>query len=82
MEGRYPLVIANIEARILSPMAEELAAKVGPRGLLVLSGILAGERDAIVKRYEALGLAHLESASAGEAAGEGWVAIAFRGPPR
>lgn len=82
VEGRYPLVIANIEARILSPMAEELAAKVGPRGLLVLSGILAGERDAIVGRYEALGLAHLESASAGEAAGEGWVAIAFRGPAR
>jgi len=82
VEGRYPLVIANIEARILLPMAEELAAKVGVGGLLVLSGILAGEREAIVKRYEALGLSHLESAERGEAAGEGWVAIALRGPAR
>ncbi len=80
--GRYPLVLANIEARVLLPMAEDLAATVAPGGTLILSGILAGERDAIVKRYQALGLAHLETAARGEAAGEGWVAIALRGPAR
>ncbi len=80
--ARYPLVLANIEARILLPMAEDLARTVAPRGTLILSGILAGERDAIVQRYGALGLAHEETAGRGEAAGEGWVAIAFRGPAR
>ncbi len=80
--GRYPLVLANIEARILLPMAEDLARTVAPGGTLILSGILAGERDAIVRRYGDLGLAHQETAARGEAAGEGWVAIALRGPAR
>lgn len=80
--GRYPLVLANIEARILLPIADDLAATVAPNGTLILSGILAGERDAIVQRYGSLGFTHLETASRGEAAGEGWVAIALRGPSR
>jgi ribosomal protein L11 methyltransferase len=79
--GRFPLVLANIEARVLLPIAEEIAAKVAPSGALILSGILAGERDAIVKRYEALGLSHARTVTRGEAAGEAWVAIAFRGAP-
>ncbi|HEY1693455.1 MAG TPA: 50S ribosomal protein L11 methyltransferase [Polyangiaceae bacterium] len=41
VEGSYPVVLANIEATTLVGMAEALAARVAPGGLLVLSGILA-----------------------------------------
>jgi ribosomal protein L11 methyltransferase len=74
----FPVVLANIEARVLGPIAEDLAAAVAPGGTLVLSGILAPEHDAIVARYTGLsrGLRHEATASRGE--GEtGWVAIAF-----
>lgn len=80
--GLYPLVLANIEARILLPMAEDLAARVAPGGTLVLSGILEGERDSVVRRYEALGLAHARTVTRGEAAGEAWIAIALARPAR
>jgi ribosomal protein L11 methyltransferase len=38
---RYPVVLANIEAKTLVDLAPALAARVAPGGLLVLSGILA-----------------------------------------
>lgn len=38
---RYPVVLANIEAKTLVELAPALAARVAPGGLLVLSGILA-----------------------------------------
>lgn len=78
--GRYPLVLANIEAKILGPIAGDLVACVAPGGTLILSGILAGERDAMIARYEALGLRHVKSMQRGEAAGEAWVAIALDAP--
>ena len=42
----------------------------------------ASEHDAMVTRYEALGLSHAKTVRRGEAAGEAWVAIAFHGPAR
>ncbi|MEZ4293524.1 MAG: 50S ribosomal protein L11 methyltransferase [Polyangiaceae bacterium] len=75
--GRYPVVLANIEARILGPIAEELAATVAPGGTLIVSGVLANEHDAMVARYEGLGMRRVKTVQRGEAAGEGWVAIAF-----
>lgn len=40
MSGAYPLVLANIEARVLVPEARAIAARVAPGGLLLLSGLL------------------------------------------
>jgi ribosomal protein L11 methyltransferase len=55
IEGRFPVVVANIEARVLVPMAEALSARVAPGGRLYLSGILAGQEDEIARAYVALG---------------------------
>jgi ribosomal protein L11 methyltransferase len=52
--GTYPWVLANIEARVLDPIAPALAARVAPGGDLVLSGILAGEEEALLARYTSL----------------------------
>ncbi len=75
----FPVVLANIETRVLRPIAEDLARVVAPSGLLILSGILAAEHDEIVARYTSLTrpLRHLETRRRGDGTGDDWVAIAF-----
>jgi len=53
---RYPLVLANIEKRVLVPMKDALCARLAPGGVLILSGLLATERDPMVAAYGALEL--------------------------
>ena len=81
----FPWVLANIEARVLKPLAGELARVLAPGGTLVLSGILESEHDEVVRLYTSLpstgaargGLVHTGTRRRGDAAGEAWVAIAF-----
>jgi ribosomal protein L11 methyltransferase len=47
----YPVVVANILAVALDALADTLAARVAPGGRLALSGILAGQEDALLLRY-------------------------------
>jgi ribosomal protein L11 methyltransferase len=68
-----PLVLANIEARILIPMAKDLSARVAPGGLLLLSGILVPQQDDVRAAYADLEL--LDTPSLGE-----WVLLALRRP--
>lgn len=49
----YPVVVANILATALDALAETLAARVAPGGRIALSGILAGQEDALLERYGA-----------------------------
>jgi ribosomal protein L11 methyltransferase len=48
---RYPLVLANIETRILVPLKEHIVSRVEPGGVLVLSGILRSELDTMKAAY-------------------------------
>jgi ribosomal protein L11 methyltransferase len=68
---RYPLVLANIERRVLEPLAAALCAAVAPGGVLILSGILATEREHMLAAYAAL--EPLEVPAAGE-----WVALVLQ----
>lgn len=60
----YPVVVANILAVALDTLADTLAARVTPGGRIALSGILAGQEDALLARYapwfDALSVAHQE----------------------
>jgi ribosomal protein L11 methyltransferase len=78
----FPWVLANIEARVLRPLAGELDRVLAPGGTLVLSGILESEHDEMVRIYTSLPrkLVHATTKRRGDAAGEGWVAIAFTAP--
>ncbi len=78
----FPWVLANIEARVLRPLAGELSRVLAPGGTLVLSGILESEHDEMVHIYTSLPrkLVHATTKRRGDAAGEGWVAIAFTAP--
>lgn len=51
IEARYPLVLANIEARVLIPLAAAIGARVAPDGVLILSGLLAGQEDELQGHY-------------------------------
>lgn len=66
-----PVVLANIESRILIPMAEDLKRRVTPGGLLFLSGILVNQRDETLAAYSDMDL--LASPSLGE-----WVLLSLR----
>lgn len=50
---RYDVVVANILASALDALADTLAARVKPGGRIALSGILAGQEDALARRYAA-----------------------------
>lgn len=47
----YPVVVANILAVALDQLAETLAARVAPGGLIALSGILHGQETELLQRY-------------------------------
>lgn len=81
VDAAFPVVLANIEARVLGPMAERLAEVVEPGGTLILSGILAAEHDAIVARYTSLPqrLEHLRTHRRGDG-GDAWVAVVLSRP--
>lgn len=68
---RFPVVVANIEARVLIPMAPALRERVLPGGLLVLSGILSGQETDVLAAYS--GLVQERIDREGE-----WVALVLR----
>jgi ribosomal protein L11 methyltransferase len=48
---RYELVLANIQASVLVPLAAAIAARVAPSGLLLMSGILKGQEQEVLAAY-------------------------------
>ena len=72
IQGAFPVVVANIEARVLIPLALAIGDRVSPGGLLVLSGILVPQQDDVVRAYQ--GRFTLEDAPA---RGE-WIALVLR----
>ena len=67
----FPLVVANIEAHVLIPLADVLRARVTKGGCLILSGILAHQVDDVLRAYPGF------SCEARPAAGD-WVALQLR----
>jgi ribosomal protein L11 methyltransferase len=68
---KYPVVVANIEADVLINMASALTRSLETRGVLVLSGILAPQRDRVRDAFSTLEL--VEAPARGE-----WVALVLR----
>jgi ribosomal protein L11 methyltransferase len=51
IRDRYPLVLANIESRVLLPLCSALCARVEPGGVLIVSGLLSYEREPMLRAY-------------------------------
>jgi ribosomal protein L11 methyltransferase len=71
----YDLVLANIEARVLIPLARVLAARVAEGGRLILSGLLHADGDAVRDAYPEFAL--LERPVRGD-----WCALVLQKPTR
>jgi len=71
ISGEYPIVLANIQATVLIPLASEIAARVSAGGLLVLSGILIGQESDVLAAYSQLEV--LATPTEGE-----WIALVLR----
>ena len=72
-EKDFDLITANIQKNILLEIAEEIKAKLKPRGMVILSGLLFPDEEDIIKKYSALGFEIIEKKFLGE-----WIAIAAR----
>lgn len=53
---RFELVLANIQASVLVPLADAIAARVAPDGRLLLSGILKGQEPEVLAAYPSFAL--------------------------
>ena len=73
--GRYELVLANILADVLADLLlhEDLAQRVAPDGVLILSGIIQQRRDVVELALRATGMEVVDSVADGD-----WVALAAK----
>jgi len=71
----YQLVAANILSEVIVPMIPAAAGLLAPDGVLITSGIIAGNAPAVVDALSAAGLELLEQRRL-----EDWVALAARRP--
>ncbi len=71
IEGRWPIVLANIQAEVLVELRPALVARVTPGGLLVLSGVLEMHERAVMDAFAPLTLE--EATRKGE-----WVCLVYR----
>ncbi len=69
----FDIVLANIVARVLIEAAPRLVRAVRPNGLLVLSGIITSYEDAVLARYQPLGVELLDRRQDGD-----WVSVLIR----
>jgi ribosomal protein L11 methyltransferase len=55
-QAPFDLVLANIQADVLGPLAPALAGRLAPAGTAILSGLLREQAPAIVAAYRGVGL--------------------------
>jgi ribosomal protein L11 methyltransferase len=81
VDKSYPVVVANIRTEVLLAQREALTVVVGSGGVLVLSGILASEEDAVRCVYCG-DFDHVETtrraAATGDRQEDAWVALVLR----
>lgn len=82
VEGTFPWVVANIESKILDPIADALVARVAPGGHLLLSGILTAEEEWMTTRFTGLarklrlvGTKHMSTGGERAYDKDGWVSL-------
>jgi ribosomal protein L11 methyltransferase len=73
----YDVVVANIEALVLTPRAEAIMSRVAPGGLLVLSGVLAPD---VVPQMEEVKRAYSRFALEEVPRKGEWIALVLRAP--
>ena len=80
-DASFDLVLANIRAHTLIPRAAALARCTRPGGVVVLSGVLDDERDAVAAAYRGVGFVHDPDISPWPRQRGEWVALDLRRGP-
>lgn len=71
--GPFDLIVANILARPLMKLAPDMARHLAATGSIILSGILDGQRDAVLASYVGQGFRHVTTLHR-----EGWSTLHLR----
>ena len=71
--GCYDIVVANILAEVLVPLAPVILAQLKPGGIYITSGIIDDKEELVVQTVKDCGLTVLEVAHQGE-----WVSVTAR----
>jgi ribosomal protein L11 methyltransferase len=78
-DGRYPLILANIQAHVLRELREALCTRLAVGGTLILSGILTPQAEALAEEFVAAGLRLVRNRPSSDDAQ--WTAIVLERPP-
>ena len=70
-DGPFDIVAANIQLTIIVPIISGLRSRLGPKGLLLLSGLLKTDEDAIASALNTSGLSVVSRLAENE-----WIAVA------
>ncbi len=77
-EARFELVVANMLRREIEPVFDAIATHTAPGGAVVLSGLLASERERMEALGQGLGLASTGARTRVDASGETWLGLLMR----
>jgi ribosomal protein L11 methyltransferase len=72
VNGSFDLIVANLLSGILVDIAPEIASRLSPEGKAILSGMLTGQEDEVIKACEKTGLSLSETVMSGK-----WVTLVF-----
>ena len=72
-ERDFDLVVANIQRDILMQIKKELHKRIKKNGILILSGLLISDKEAMQHEYENLNFRLLDSAESDE-----WISLLFQ----
>jgi ribosomal protein L11 methyltransferase len=59
-ENNFDLIIANIQKNILLELAKGFKSRINSGGILILSGLLEMDKDAIVSKYSEVGFSEID----------------------
>ena len=59
-ENNFDLIVANIQRNILIELAQPIKTRIKQNGILILSGLLEIDRDAIIKAFSSLGFEEID----------------------
>jgi ribosomal protein L11 methyltransferase len=72
VEETFDVVVANLYAELLLKAAGEIADKLNPKGIAILSGMLAGQEDEVIEAMKQAGCALEE-----KVCDRKWVSLVF-----
>jgi ribosomal protein L11 methyltransferase len=73
--GCFDLIVANLLRREILPIAEEVSRLLGARGSLVLSGLLASDREEVTATFARHGLEVVAAGGLRDATGDDWISL-------